>query len=189
MTTRLFHSVQYKAVKDGIDTLSRNYSQYVHIFSAADHPNSDLGHLIVGVPRAHIIRHTRRVGLLRTNDQPVGKAATYTTYNKHQRLTSTPLYLILTRDPRNQEASGIHLRQQGHRNLSFIISYKFNFIQCQCNNFEVNPLTPNDPYRGRTAPLTSKSWILYIYSSNISTEYFKHGIYSPFFLFRMQFVS
>jgi len=44
----------------------------------------------------------------------------------------------------------------------------------------VNPLTPNDPYSGRTAPLTSKLFILYIYSSNIGTEYFKHGIYSPF---------
>ena len=45
----------------------------------------------------------------------------------------------------------------------------------------VNPLTPNDPYRDRTAPLTSKRCILYIYSTNIGTEYFKHGIYSPFF--------
>ena len=44
-----------------------------------------------------------------------------------------------------------------------------------------NPLTPNDPYSGRTAPITSKRYILYIYSTNISTEYFKHGIYSPFF--------
>jgi len=44
-----------------------------------------------------------------------------------------------------------------------------------------NPLTPNDPYRGRTAPLTSKRCILYIYSTNIGTEYFKHGINSPFF--------
>jgi len=42
-------------------------------------------------------------------------------------------------------------------------------------------LTPNDDYSGRTAPLTSKRCILYIYSTNISTEYFKHGIYSPFF--------
>ena len=33
---------------------------------------------------------------------------------------------------------------------------------------------------GRTAPLTSKLCILYIYSTNIGTEYFKHGIYSPF---------
>jgi len=44
----------------------------------------------------------------------------------------------------------------------------------------IKPLTPNNPYRGRTAPLTSKSYILYIYSTNIGTEYFKHGIYSPF---------
>jgi len=43
----------------------------------------------------------------------------------------------------------------------------------------INPLTPNDPYRGRTALLTSKRCILYIYSTNIGTEYFKHGIYSP----------
>jgi len=43
-----------------------------------------------------------------------------------------------------------------------------------------NSLTPNDSYRVRTAPLTSKRCILYIYSTNIGTEYFKHGIYSPF---------
>jgi len=45
----------------------------------------------------------------------------------------------------------------------------------------VNPLTPNDPYIGRTAPLTCKRCILYIYSRNIGTEYFKHGIYPQFF--------
>ena len=45
----------------------------------------------------------------------------------------------------------------------------------------INPLTPNDPYSGRTAPLTSKRCILYIYSTNIGTEYFKHGIFSSFF--------
>ena len=45
----------------------------------------------------------------------------------------------------------------------------------------INLLTSNDPYSGRTAPLTSKRYILYIYSTNIVTEYFKHGIYSPFF--------
>ena len=43
----------------------------------------------------------------------------------------------------------------------------------------LNPLTPNDPHRGRTAPLTSKRCILYIYSTNIGTGYFKQGIYSP----------
>jgi len=45
----------------------------------------------------------------------------------------------------------------------------------------INPLTPNDHYSGRTAPLNSKSCILYIYSTNIGTEYLKNGIYSPFF--------
>jgi len=49
-----------------------------------------------------------------------------------------------------------------------------------CDN--INPLTPNDPYSGRTALLTSKRCILYIYSTNTGTKYFKHGIYSPFFL-------
>jgi hypothetical protein len=44
-----------------------------------------------------------------------------------------------------------------------------------------NPLTPNDHYSGRTAPLTYKRCILYIYSTNIVTEYFKHGVYSLFF--------
>ena len=47
--------------------------------------------------------------------------------------------------------------------------------------FTVNPLTSNDHYRGRTAPLTSKRCILCICSTNIGTEYFKHGTYSTFF--------
>ena len=46
---------------------------------------------------------------------------------------------------------------------------------------DFNPLTPNDHYSGRTAPLTSNRCILYIYSTNIVTEHFKHGIYSFFF--------
>ena len=45
----------------------------------------------------------------------------------------------------------------------------------------INPLTPYDPYSGRTAPLTSKRCSLNIYSTNISTEYFKYRIHSPFF--------
>ena len=53
----------------------------------------------------------------------------------------------------------------------------------------INLLTPNDPYMSRTAPLASKRCILYTYSTNIGTEYFKHALYSPFFLFKMQFVS
>ena len=34
---------------------------------------------------------------------------------------------------------------------------------------------------GRTSPLTSKRCILYIYLTDIGTEYFKHSLYSPFF--------
>ena len=49
------------------------------------------------------------------------------------------------------------------------------------SRIHINPLTTNDPYSGRTAPLTSQRCILYIYSTNIGTEYFKHSIYSPFF--------
>ena len=45
----------------------------------------------------------------------------------------------------------------------------------------LNPLTPNDLYMSRTAPLTSKRCILYIYSTNIGTEYFKQALYSPSF--------
>jgi hypothetical protein len=45
----------------------------------------------------------------------------------------------------------------------------------------INHLTPNGHFSGRTAPLTSRRYILYIYSTNIRTEYFKHAAHSPFF--------
>ena len=48
----------------------------------------------------------------------------------------------------------------------------------------INPLKPNDAYICRTAPLTSRCCILYIYSTNIFTEYFKHAANSPFFPFQ-----
>jgi hypothetical protein len=44
-----------------------------------------------------------------------------------------------------------------------------------------NHLAPNSHYSGRTAPLTSRRCILYIYSTNIHTEYFKHAAHSMFF--------
>jgi len=51
------------------------------------------------------------------------------------------------------------------------------------NNFihHINHLTPNGHYMGRTAQLTSRRCILYIYSTNIRIEYFKHAAQSPFF--------
>ena len=64
----------------------------------------------------------------------------------------------------------------------------FHFL-CAQHVSDINLLTPNDPYMVRTAPLTSKLCILYIYSTNIGIEYFKHALYSPFFSLQMQFVS
>ena len=70
----------------------------------------------------------------------------------------------------------------------------FTSLNCQCmfknHRWQVggavygerfNRLTPNVPYMGHTALLTSKPCILYIYSTNIGTEYFKLALYSPFF--------
>ena len=56
----------------------------------------------------------------------------------------------------------------------------YNTFHTRSQSFFIR-LTPNDPYMGRTAPLTSKCFILYIYSTNIGTEYFKRALYSPFF--------
>jgi hypothetical protein len=45
----------------------------------------------------------------------------------------------------------------------------------------INHLTPNVHFSGRTAPLTYRRCILYIYSTNIRTEYFKRAAHSAFF--------
>jgi len=70
--------------------------------------------------------------------------------------------------------------------VSMFVNFDFNFdvllaVHLSIFSSVINPLTPNDHYSGPTAPLTSKRCILYIYSTNTGTEYFKHGIYSPFF--------
>ena len=65
----------------------------------------------------------------------------------------------------------------GSQTLTLLIKLR---IKCTCRCF-LNRLTPNDPYMSRTAPLSSKRCILYIYSTNIGNEYFKHALYSPFF--------
>jgi len=52
----------------------------------------------------------------------------------------------------------------------FTRKYVSNFVLSSY----VNLLTPNGNYMVRTAQLTSRYCILYIYSTNIRTEYFKH---------------
>jgi len=44
-----------------------------------------------------------------------------------------------------------------------------------CKYKSRNHLTPNGHYMGRTAQLTSRRCIFYIYSTNIRIEYFKHA--------------
>ena len=68
-----------------------------------------------------------------------------------------------------------------HNLFNLIVSIIVGFLTLAYISLLVNLLAPNDDYSGRTAPLTSKCCILYIYSTNIGTEYFKHGIHSPFF--------
>ena len=60
---------------------------------------------------------------------------------------------------------------------------RYTYTACLVKRF--NLLTPNYLYMSRTAPLTSKRCILYTYSTNVGTEYFKHALYSPF-LFSLQ---
>ena len=53
----------------------------------------------------------------------------------------------------------------------------------------INPLTPNDYYSGRTAPLTSKV-AFYVFIQRIYVMNILNMVYTlRFFLFRMQFVS
>ena len=64
---------------------------------------------------------------------------------------------------------------------SMLIKRSLLRVTYRSKSSTINRLMPNDPYMGRTAPLTSKRCILYIYSTNIGTEYFKHALHSPFF--------
>jgi len=58
-----------------------------------------------------------------------------------------------------------------YQSIMSIANYLLNYTKQT-----INLLKPNDPYMGRTAPLTSESCILCIYSTNIGTEYFKHAL-------------
>jgi len=48
-------------------------------------------------------------------------------------------------------------------------------IVAKGKEYVINHLTPNGHYMGRTAQLSSRCCISYIYSTNIRTEYFKHA--------------
>jgi hypothetical protein len=63
------------------------------------------------------VQFTHTVGLLWTSDQLVAEASTYTEqHNIETQETNThALSGIRTRDPRNQAAADLRLRQRGHR--------------------------------------------------------------------------
>ena len=71
-----------------------------------------------------------------------------------------------------------------YSNSNMIISLTSLLVSCSLNSQETSWLTLwhlTTHIGGPTAPLISKRCILYICSTNTGTEYFKHGIYSPFF--------
>ena len=86
-----------------------------------------------------------------------------------------------------------------HSNVNKTASTKFRralhrthletFVSLYRHFFAVNPLTPNDHYRGRTAPLTSKV-PFYIFIQQIYVLKILNMAYTlRFFLFKMQFVA
>jgi len=66
-------------------------------------------------------------------------------------------------------------------NIIFLVMSTRCSINVEDKKNWINPLKLKDPYSGRSATLTSKICILYIYSTDTGTEYFKHGIHGPFF--------
>ena len=96
---------------------------------------------------------------------------------------STVFGLVMERESDSEFLTGhiVHWIWTVERLLLYHFMGRGSSTGVDINQDVVNRLTPNDPYMGRTAPLTSKRCILYIYSTNIGTEYFKYALYSPFF--------
>jgi len=69
-------------------------------------------------------------------------------------------------------------KQNPKPGLSVLESWSKNFtvpLESVAIPTGLNHLKPNGHYMGLTAQLTSRCCILYIYSTNIGTEYFKHA--------------
>ena len=76
-------------------------------------------------------------------------------------------------EDRLKGAQLIHLSRRQQNELPVVKFWKSNEKYLQIISF--NLLKPNDIYICRTAALTSRRYILNIYSRNIHTEYFKHA--------------
>ena len=97
---------------------------------------------------------------------------------QHTRDHMTITCMVFNRPPSYRTSQSIYGQPWNNDHASYIHQRRV-----------LNPLTPNNLYLSRTAPLTSKGCILYIYSTNVDNEYFKHALHFRFFLFKMQFVS
>jgi len=91
--------------------------------------------------------------------------------------------------PNNPEELTFHILRDGSLKSPFVglyctqkwivefpgrcVFYSLAERLCCCAEL-LNHLMPNDHYMGRTAQLTSRCCMLYIYSTNIRTVYFKH---------------
>jgi hypothetical protein len=59
---------------------------------------------------------------------------------------------------------------------------QFQGVSLGKGGYDINHLTPNGHFSGRTAPLTYRRCIFYLFNRyTIRTEYFKHAAHSPFF--------
>ena len=74
-----------------------------------------------------------------------------------------------------QKKKKFQVENKERKGKTWNIEYKKTFF---------NHLTPNDPYSGRTAPLTSKCCILYIYSTNTDMNILNMLYTLHFFLFK-----
>jgi len=97
-------------------------------------------------------------------------------------------------DCRNRRPSSflLQLHSSSLYRLQWFIRNQYpneSWRKCTYNIFTLHYLTPNDDYSGRTAPLTSKRCILYIYSTNTVLNILNMLYTLRFFLFKMQFVS
>ena len=92
-------------------------------------------------------------------------------HNIHTKLdyTSSPLSLYLSPCKTCRRTDKIGALYVRFVHTSRIRRFKTTF------QIHINHLTPNGHYMGRTTQLTSRCCILYIYSTNIRTKYFKHA--------------
>jgi len=84
---------------------------------------------------------------------------------------------LFSRRCRGEEYSNMPYPDQRHQLNRYYEHQELILKLCHeiCLLSFINHLTPNGHYMGRTAQLTSRCCILYIYSTNIRTEYFKHA--------------